>query len=111
MLESRSSKTITAQEFYRLATDICDIFPKESVVVYYSAYKSSAQGTGKKNASGKLYESYISRRRKLRQSGYLPNTSRSSSKTSSVPSDDNPVSSPTTTEDTDEGEKFITMLF
>lgn len=78
VLDNEPSKTINTEAFYKLTTDICQLFPKESAVVYYSAYIASADGVKKKNASGKLYESYISRRRKLREIGDLPKSNRSS---------------------------------
>lgn len=81
-LENNCAKKISSEEFYKLATEIVEIFHKERVVVYYSAYLSATNKVAKKNASGKLYESYIARRRKLRESGQLPGTSRSSSKSS-----------------------------
>jgi hypothetical protein len=77
-LENNCAKKISSEEFYKLASEIVEIFHKESVVVYYSATNKLA----KKDASGKLYESYIARRRKLREGGQLPGTSRSSSKSS-----------------------------
>lgn len=84
MLEKRPYGKITIEEFYKLATEIVELFSKESVVLYYSAYLAGTGETKKKNASGKLYETYITRRRKLRQSGELPEISRASSNASGI---------------------------
>lgn len=78
-LERRPSGKITTEEFYKLATEIVELFNKENIVLYYSAYLAGTGEHKKKNASGKLYETYITRRRKLRQSGELPGNSRASS--------------------------------
>lgn len=83
-IDKSKTKKITTEEFYKLALEIIALFPKESVVVYYSAYVSGKGETAKKNASGKLYETYITRRRKLRENGDLPGTSRTSSRSSDI---------------------------
>ncbi|KAL4702799.1 hypothetical protein ACJJTC_010560 [Scirpophaga incertulas] len=74
---------ISSEQFQKLASGIVATFPKESTVVYYSPYVAGKDNTAKKNSSGKLYERYITRRRKLRQSGELAGTSRRASSCSS----------------------------
>lgn len=91
VIDQRPSRKICTEDFYRLASEIVQIFPKESVVVYYSAYLAGKNDTAKKNASGKLYESYITTRRKLRQSGELAGTSRGGSSNSSVGNNPKPT--------------------
>lgn len=86
-IENKPSFKISTEEFYRLASDIVQLFPKESIVVYISA----KDGAAKKNASGKLYESYITRRRKLRQIGELAHTYRQSCSSSTTTTDDIPT--------------------
>lgn len=78
IIQNKPNFKISTEEFYRLASEIVTLFPKESIVVYYSAYAARKDGAAKRNASGKLYESYITRRRKLRRSGELSGTKQTS---------------------------------
>lgn len=87
-LEKHPKQTITSYEFTKWANEIALIFPKESAVVYYSPYQGSTTKGAKKNASGKLYEAYIARRRTLRKSGILPakqNTSKNQETKNTLP--------------------------
>ncbi|CAH0561724.1 unnamed protein product [Brassicogethes aeneus] len=82
LLEQEPSKTITSPEFYSLSLNVTNIFKKESPAVYFSAYLAASNFQFKKNASGKLYETYITRRRKLRQGGIIKGRRSSSTSTS-----------------------------
>ncbi|KAL4703710.1 hypothetical protein ACJJTC_015264 [Scirpophaga incertulas] len=82
-IKNQPDYKISSEQFQKLASGIVTTFPKESTVVYYSPYVAGKDNTAKKNSSGKLYESYITRRRKLRQSGELAGTSRRASSCSS----------------------------
>ncbi|KAF9419669.1 hypothetical protein HW555_003947 [Spodoptera exigua] len=88
LLEKNPPRAISTCEFQNLAAQIQELFKQESSVVYYSPYEPATGNKGhKKSTSGKLYESYISRRRKLRSRGELPGTSRSSSTSRSTCTD------------------------
>ncbi|CAH0698530.1 unnamed protein product [Spodoptera exigua] len=81
LLEKNPSRAISTCEFQNLAAQIQELFKQESSVVYYSPYEPATGNKGhKKNTSGKLYESYISCRRKLRSRGELPDDETSEEK-------------------------------
>lgn len=83
ILSKDPAERIQSVTFTRLALQVASIFPKEAVSLYFTPSLSSTKYQKKKNASGILYEAYISRRRKLRELGELPRgTSRSSSASS-----------------------------
>ncbi|CAG9819956.1 unnamed protein product [Phaedon cochleariae] len=83
MLANDPAYKIQSVTFTRIALQIVSIFSKESASLYCASYLAASKYQKKKNASGVLYEAYISRRRKLRELGVLPRgRSRSSSSTS-----------------------------
>lgn len=72
----------------KCAHEIAQIFPKESPTIYYIPYMSATPQQIKRNASGKLYDAVVNRRKDLRKRGVLSGSSRcsKSSDTSSVTS-------------------------
>lgn len=111
LLEENPTKAISSLEFKKLAADIQELFPKENQVIFYSPYEAAAKGI-KKNASGKLYETYINRRRKLRSRGELPGTSRCSSCSSRSTASASTVTAGTSEQDVSEAGQnyYISIL-
>lgn len=96
ILENNPGYKISTDQFKNLAAEVVEIFPRESELVYYSGYESGKDNIAKKNASGKLYESYVNRRRQLRESGELAGHTRSISRSSCTTSTTTHSTSPTT---------------
>lgn len=79
ILSDNPQKKIQTVEFQALADQIVKLFTKEAAAVYFSAAIAANKFQKKKNASGILYEAYITKRRKLRELGELPLSTRSNS--------------------------------
>lgn len=77
-LNNNPTGVVPGHKLMSLAHEIAQIFPKESPTIYYIPYMSATAQQVKRNASGKLYDAVINRRKDLRKRGILSGSSRNS---------------------------------
>lgn len=71
LLADEPSKKVDSETWIDISMMISALFPKEPAILYYSPAMGATGYQKRRNAGGLLYESYISRRRKLRQLGTI----------------------------------------
>lgn len=91
----------------KCAHEIAQIFPKESPTIYYIPYMSATSQQIKRNASGKLYDAVVNRRKDLRKRGVIAGSSRSSRSSSSETSSATEVTSLTFSSVHSEGRQLL----